>query len=532
MLRKFLAITLMILVSVMLTNSTTQVLAATEGEIEQAIGLGVNWLVGQQNLDPGDPDYGSWGQWEKVAMTSFALVILEDRAIHLGYSSPFDQGYPFRENVEKGLDYLLKSADAVDIGWQPAGNPDSDGDGTGVYFAWELREGEEQLEEGEEYRIYNTSTSVAMMAIAASRDPDRSVTTGPLEGWTYEEVLQDAVDYLAFAQNDYPPGRGGWGRGENSQWQDTDGSWYSWSENLSTGYAILGIGYAETFSGCAVPQFVRNELNVWIDYIQNDVDGDPGDGGSGYDYPDDWVNILNTGCLLLQTEFVGDTPTTQRVIDAIDYIERTWDDPSADPGWRGWPGQPVHKQAMYCITEGLEALGIQTITVDDVERNWYDEFADALIAQQQLPDGNWEWDEWGGDELSGTEWAILTLEKGLRQSGSSMRRLNHIGRFKEVVVSLAFSAPDAYPNPFNPDVWIPYTLGEGVEVKITIRNASGQSIRILHLGYREPGIYISKDKAAYWDGCNESGERVSSGVYFYTIQAGDFIATKKLLLAK
>jgi len=70
-----------------------------------------------------------------------------------------------------------------------------------------------------------------------------------------------------------------------------------------------------------------------------------------------------------------------------------------------------------------------------------------------------------------------------------------------------------------------------VEVKITIYNSSDHLIRTLNLGYRSAGIYISKDKAAHWDGKNESGEQVSSGIYFYTIQAGDYTATKKMIIA-
>jgi hypothetical protein len=89
-----------------------------------------------------------------------------------------------------------------------------------------------------------------------------------------------------------------------------------------------------------------------------------------------------------------------------------------------------------------------------------------------------------------------------------------------------------YPNPWNPETWIPYQLSRPAEVAITIYNMNGQLIKSLDLGYREPGFYISKDKAAYWDGRNDFCEEVASGVYFYTIQAADFRQVKKTIVIK
>jgi hypothetical protein len=94
------------------------------------------------------------------------------------------------------------------------------------------------------------------------------------------------------------------------------------------------------------------------------------------------------------------------------------------------------------------------------------------------------------------------------------------------------SVPDAYPNPFNPEVWMPYRLGQGVAVRITLYSASGHLVRTLDLGYQAAGDYVDKSKAAYWDGRNEAGELVSSGIYFYTFQAGNFTAIKKLVMIK
>ena len=89
-----------------------------------------------------------------------------------------------------------------------------------------------------------------------------------------------------------------------------------------------------------------------------------------------------------------------------------------------------------------------------------------------------------------------------------------------------------YPNPFNPETWIPYQLVEPAEVTVHIYTASGALIRTLAVGHRSAGTYLHRHDAVYWDGKNERGESVSSGVYFYTFTAGNFTATRKMLIRK
>lgn len=89
-----------------------------------------------------------------------------------------------------------------------------------------------------------------------------------------------------------------------------------------------------------------------------------------------------------------------------------------------------------------------------------------------------------------------------------------------------------YPNPFNPDTWIPYQIKDNANVSIYIYSSTGQLIRTLDLGYKKAGFYLDKEKAVYWDGKNEFGEYVASGVYFYTIKAGDFTSTRKMVISK
>ena len=89
-----------------------------------------------------------------------------------------------------------------------------------------------------------------------------------------------------------------------------------------------------------------------------------------------------------------------------------------------------------------------------------------------------------------------------------------------------------YPNPFNPETWVPYQLAEPADVMMTIYSMDGSRVRTLELGHQAPGLYQSKSQAVYWDGRNQLGEPVASGLYFYTLTAGDFTATRKMLIRK
>jgi len=372
----------------MLTVFRPATTVATEAEINDAIDLGMQWLVDSQNSN------GSWGIEAQVGKTGFAVLIFETHAVAIEEDS-LDPTYEYYDQVRNGLDYIFANASIMPISVQPSGDPDTDGDGFGVCF-------------GLAFRTYETG--IAMMAIAASTHPEMVVDVpgSSVDGWTYEAVLQDAVDYLAFGQTDAGNGTGGWAYEENID---------DWSDNSNTGYAVLGLAYAEASSlygfGLTIPEFAKSELNVWIDYIQNDPgpldDGfeiDP-DGGSGYVAPDEWVNILKTGHLLSEMAFVGDTRATQRVIDAVDYVVRHWNDTDVDPGWKGSPAENASYQAMYTTMTGLEALGIDEI--DGID--WFDGFSDVLVAEQN-PDGSWPpciWDD--GEQILATEWALLILQK-------------------------------------------------------------------------------------------------------------------------
>lgn len=145
------------------------------------------------------------------------------------------------------------------------------------------------------------------------------------------------------------------------------------------------------------------------------------------------------------------------------------------------------------------------------------------------------------------EWEPIRLPEGYRlhlRVGGRVYDLRHAGVVElssgrhELRVSYGWKAPDVdavfnnFPNPFNPETWIPFQLREDAVVTVTIYDTKGLVVRRLDLGYREKGYYTRRSEAAYWDGRNALGEAVSSGVYFYELRAGSYRAVRRMLLLK
>ncbi|MXZ80240.1 MAG: trypsin-like serine protease, partial [Gammaproteobacteria bacterium] len=127
--------------------------------------------------------------------------------------------------------------------------------------------------------------------------------------------------------------------------------------------------------------------------------------------------------------------------------------------------------------------------------------------------------------------ADAKLEKGVPET--LLKALQHLLieiEMAEIPESTAL-LPN-YPNPFNPETWIPYHLATDADVTLTIYDLRGGVVQQLILGHQAAGVYESRGRAAYWDGKNQLGEHVASGVYFYSLTAGDFTATRKMLIAK
>jgi hypothetical protein len=396
--KKIATLALFAILLLSMTVLTTTTRAATDEEIEASGAAAVAYLASVQNPD------GSWGGGNPIAKTGLVLLKFVARAYELN-KDPFDDDplsptyYVYADNVIAGFDYLFGHAQVVDITLQTHGDPDTNDNGKGITF--------------DGYVYY---TGIALTAIAFSGHPDdRSAVIGTLGLLTYREIAQDIADWLYFAQGDTGDARGGFNYDalDNAGWR---------TDNSNGGYAYLGLAFAEDppFS-CTVPDWVRGELNIYIDYIQNDVDGDTNDGGSGYDSPDYWVNILKTGNLIFEMAFYGDTPDTLRVQDAVAYLERHWQDANTDPGW-GYSLPVANYQAKFLVEKGLTYMGIDELDTDGdkVDEDWFNQKPPAIpaqdfasvIVQQQLPSGRWpnsNYDD--GDGILSTAWAVLTLER-------------------------------------------------------------------------------------------------------------------------
>ena len=115
----------------------------------------------------------------------------------------------------------------------------------------------------------------------------------------------------------------------------------------------------------------------------------------------------------------------------------------------------------------------------------------------------------------------MELDNGERELTVSLRPLPKVTRVLQ-----------NYPNPFNPETWIPYQLNQASEVSLSVYRSDGTLVREIDLGLKAAGNYQRTERTVYWDGCNDSGKLVSSGVYFYRLQAGDYSQIRKMVILK
>ena len=115
---------------------------------------------------------------------------------------------------------------------------------------------------------------------------------------------------------------------------------------------------------------------------------------------------------------------------------------------------------------------------------------------------------------------------------TSQRGIRFLEQFLTVLTPQETVLLPNYPNPFNPETWIPYQLANPSNVQVVIYNTHGIVIRHLALGHQPAGYYTTRNRAAYWDGRNNLGERVATGVYFYQLQADNMSLLRKMVILK
>jgi len=327
--------------------------AATEQAKQQAIDDGLAWLAGTQT-DAGTEGYWSYNNSGTLAATgSAALAFIEE-----GYL-PGD-GSVYDGVVTKAVNYIFNRATAVGIGAQTMGHPedyDNDGfqdagaNGQGIYFN----------PSNSSRNVYTTGVVAPVVyALGEALGENTVVGTGStaVSTKTYKQVLRDVIDYFSWGQTDpaYGNYRGGWRYNANST--SSDNSTAQWGSLPS----LYGTDW-----GLATPQFVKDELKLWTDYIQND------NGGSGYDYDWRYVNVAKTGGLLLQFAEMGydkgvnNSDSSHNTIGyevdaALNFINSRWNTgPSGT-----WYGNLNHPYAMWAVYKGLDQYGLLFENTDGI----------------------------------------------------------------------------------------------------------------------------------------------------------------------
>jgi len=377
-----LVLTFLLATSIFTITNMPTANAATQTSINNAIVNGLAYLASTQAAD------GHWGTSSFVACTAMAVLAFENAGYHAG------DGSVYANNVQKGFDYLFTRATVQAIGVQSAGNPDTNGNGIGIYFDYGGQP------------VYQTP--MVLMAIIGSQAPTTTATTGPANviGRSYFNIASDVVDYLAWAQTESSSiYRGGWRYAPN----------YGSSDNSVSQWPTMGLMAAELW-GITAPAFVKSELLLWTAADQN-LAGTPASnyyyGAFGYDNPTNLNSIVESTAGILELTYYGVSKTDSRIVAAQGYINRDW---LTTNSWRVNLG---NFYAMYGVMKACRSAiptPIQFIANYDgtpgVE--WYNganQYADIIISHQAA---SGYWNDWvvstGMPTALTTAFALLILE--------------------------------------------------------------------------------------------------------------------------
>ncbi len=173
----------------------------------------------------------------------------------------------------------------------------------------------------------------------------------------------------------------------------------------------------------------------------------------------------------------------------------------------------------------------------DVNADGTVDIADVLLVIEALDDPVAAAAPTLGETVTALDPARLAMQIDLlrAESDGSMKYAHAIAFFQSLLASIRPTETQLlanYPNPFNPETWMPYQLATDTNVRITIYNTQGVVIQTLELGHQPAGYYTGRERAAYWDGRNTLGEQVASGIYFYRLQADGVSSLRKMLILK
>jgi len=369
--------------------------AASPAGIYVAITKGLMYLASIQKPDGSWP--GPYGE-DAIATTAMAVLALEN-AHHL----PDNASDPYHTIVANGLHYLLSQAQVQVIGPRPAGNPDTNGNGIGIYF--------DDFIDGS---VSCYETPMVLMALVASQNASRVATTGPVNvtGRSYHDIVTDIVDWLAWSQNDNTTGiyEGGW----------RYHPFYGSSDMSVTQWAVLGLLTAELWN-INGPSWVQKELAKWL-AVDQDLSGNSASNyfyGCFYYEPNNQLDdVADSAAGILGLTYCGVNSTDPRIVAAEGYITRDWYTTQGTGGWRNNFGDFY---VMYSIMKTMElTLPFPTKYIENYAGaptiEWYNgtnQYADWLIANQHS-DGSWlgtnNPEEGSTGQNLDTAWGVLILE--------------------------------------------------------------------------------------------------------------------------
>ena len=370
--------------------------AATQNNINSSVSSALHYLNSTQATD------GHWGNSYPVAATANAVLAFEN-AGHYGWNS----SDPYNTTVQKGLNWLFSKAITLPINARTSpGNPDTSGDGYGIYF----------VSNGANVQVYEDP--MVLTAIVASQNPTQLTTTGPtnVSGRSYKAIVTDIVDYLSWAQDDEPTLSspiyyGGWRYAPQS----------TTSDNSVSQWPIFGLLAAELW-GIQAPSWVQNALLNWTTSDQNlkgNYSSNQYYGAFDYFPGDSIYSVAETAAGISELTYCGVQNNDSRILAAEGYLNRNWN-PNGNPSGINWNIGDLYD--MYSLMKACRSTlptPIQFIYnyTGSSMIDWYsgvNEYADSLIANQSST-GSWiDWVQVTPSEIVetplSTAWGALILE--------------------------------------------------------------------------------------------------------------------------
>jgi hypothetical protein len=382
--------------------------------INMAVDEGLWWLhthMVRDTFPAGSPGYAQpYGYWDPTYYPLGAVCVAVDAFQLHGSKAIMDYNAdPYVETVQRALNYLLYQTYSFSIGPQPAGNPDTNGNGIGLVA-------NESASASDTRQTY--LGGICLTALASSGAANRVAAVGGanVHGRTYDKIVQDMVDFFAWGQVDSGSGRGGWRYYGN----------YSGSDMSTTQWPPLGMLVAEKEMPLVikVPQFVRDELIRFLDATQNNALNND-NGAFAYDTSTAYYNVTKAAAGILSHEFLGTPLTDPKVQKTIGFIYRHWNDTGSswdDTQLRG------NSYGMYGVMKAFRLPEPDITRVTEYDYNaghqtgnsfdWYhtpagqtQEGLASYNVRTQQADGSWD-DVVGSNKLYdafATGWRVLTL---------------------------------------------------------------------------------------------------------------------------